>query len=298
MKKRSIYGYLFITPFFLVFVSLQIYPILKTFYYTFTNYKGYGEETWIGLANWKAVITDKFFWQAFVKTWKIWGVNIVVQLGLALLLVMIFSDITWKIKGLGFFRTIFYLPNLITLASVAMLFTILLDWKYGSLNQILLKLNIIDTEINYLVSEFYSQLSVSLIQAWMWFGNSFLFLMAGVTGISRDYFEAAKVDGANRLQMFSKVTIPLLKPILLYVAITSLIGGMQIFELPYLLTNGIGAPNGSLSTLVLYMFNKAFEYKQFGYGGTVAYMIFFITVFFSIIAFKWMYGGESAKGDA
>jgi multiple sugar transport system permease protein len=122
--------------------------------------------------------------------------------------------------------------------------------------------------------------------------------MAGVTGISKDYFEAAKVDGANRIQMFSKVTIPLLKPILLYVAITSLIGGMQIFELPLLLTNGIGAPNGSLNTLVLYMFNKAFEYRQFGYGATVAYMIFFFTLLFSVIAYKWMYGGESKKGDA
>lgn len=298
MKKRDKYGYMFIAPFFIVFLVLQLYPILLTFRYTFTHYKGYGDVIPAGFENWTRVITDQFFWQAFKNTWMIWGLNIVVQLGLAMLLVFIFSDITWKIKGLGFFRTIFYLPNLITLASVAMLFGILLDWKHGAFNQILTSMGILETEINFMASERWAQSWVALIQAWMWFGNSFLFLMAGVTGISKDYFEAAKVDGANRLQMFSKVTLPLLRPILLYVAITSLIGGMQIFELPLLLTNGIGAPNGSLNTLVLFMYNNAFSYNQLGYGSTVAYMIFFFTIFFSIFAYKFMYGSEKKKGDA
>jgi ABC-type sugar transport system permease subunit len=199
-------------------------------------------------------------------------------------------------KGLGFFRTVFYLPNLITLASVTILFRVLLDWQRGPFNQVLLSLSLIDKPIDYLNLPSKAQAAVSLIQAWMWFGNSFLFLMAGVTGISKDYFEAAKVDGANRMQMFTKITLPLLKPIMLYVAITSLIGGMQIFELPLLLTGGLGAPKGALITMVLMLYNQAFRFKNFGYAATIAYGIFFITILFSIISYRVMYANKNKGG--
>lgn len=296
MKKRDHYGYIFIAPFFLVFIVFLIYPVILTFYYTFTDFKGYGDYAVIGLDNWNRFFTDGQFFTAFINTWKIWGINIVVQLGLAFLLVFIFSDLVWKIKAVGFFRTIFYLPNLITLASVSMLFRVLLDENYGAFNQVLLNLGLIDEFIKFLGRPGSAQASVAIIQAWMWFGNSFLFLMAGVTGISKDYFEAAKVDGANRFQMFGKITLPLLKPIMLYVAITSLIGGMQIFELPLLLTNGLGQPKDALLTMVLLLYNQAFRFTNFGYGATVAYGIFMITIVFSIIAYKMMYANKKKGG--
>lgn len=296
MKNRNIYGYFFIAPFFIVLAIFAIYPVLLTLFYTFTDFKGYGEFNMIGLDNWKRFVVDGQFRDAFVNTWKIWGLNIVVQLGLAFILVYFFSDMTWKIKALGFFRTIFYLPNLITLASVTILFRVLLDWQRGPFNQVLLSLHLIAKPIDYLNLPVKAQAAVSLIQAWMWFGNSFLFLMAGVTGISKDYFEAAKVDGANRIQMFSKITLPLLKPIMLYVAITSLIGGMQIFELPLLLTGGLGAPKGALLTMVLMLYNQAFRFKNFGYAATVAYGIFFITIIFSIISYRIMYANKNKGG--
>ena len=296
MKKRDHYGYIFIAPFFLVFLVFLIYPVILTFYYTFTDFKGYGDYAVIGIDNWSRFFTDGQFFTAFINTWKIWGMNIVVQLGLAFILVFIFSDLVWKIKAVGFFRTLFYLPNLITLASVSMLFRVLLNENYGAFNQVLLNLGFIDEFYNYLGRPFSAQASVALIQAWMWFGNSFLFLMAGVTGISKDYFEAAKVDGANRFQMFGKITLPLLKPIMLYVAITSLIGGMQIFELPLLLTNGLGQPKDALLTMVLLLYNQAFRFTNFGYGATVAYGIFMITIVFSIIAYKLMYSNNKKGG--
>jgi multiple sugar transport system permease protein len=296
MKKRDHYGYIFIAPFFLVFFVFLIYPVLLTLFYTFTDFKGFGEYNMTGLANWQRLFTDKQMGVAFVNTWKIWGMNIVVQLGLAFILVFIFSDIVWKIKAVGFFRTLFYLPNLITLASVSMLFRILLDENHGAFNQVLFNIGLIDEYIPFLARPFTAQAAVALIQAWMWFGNSFLFLMAGVTGISKDYFEAAKVDGANRFQMFGKITLPLLKPIMLYVAITSLIGGMQIFELPLLITNGLGAPKDSLLTMVLLLYNQAVRFTNFGYGSTVAYGIFLITIVFSIIAYKIMYSNKKQGG--
>ena len=130
---------------------------------------------------------------------------------------------------------------------------------------------------------------VVFVLTWMWFGYTFIVLMAGVSGISKEYYEAALIDGANRWQTFIYITLPLLKPIMLYVMITSLIGGLQLFDLPMLLTDGLGKPDGALNTMVLYLYNQAFRYNNYGYAATIAYMLFLITVIFSAIVFKSMY---------
>ncbi len=292
MKNVNKYGYFFIAPFWIIFLIFSIYPVALTFFYSFTNYTGSGVAEVVGLANYKRLFTDTYFVEAFFNTWKIWGVNFILQIGLALILALIFSDMRMKLRGLAFFRSIFYLPNLITISSVALLFGILLDWQHGSLNMILLKIGLISEPINWLNEPATAQLSVSLILTWMWFGHSFIVVMAGVSGISKDYYEAALIDGANRWQTFTKITLPLLKPILLYIMITSLIGGLQLFDLPMLLTDGIGSPDGSLNTMVLYLYNQAFKYNNYGYASAVAYGLFVITLIFSAMVFKGMYRNE------
>ncbi|MEJ6529092.1 carbohydrate ABC transporter permease [Exiguobacterium sp. USCH10] len=294
MKKLDRYGYLFIAPFWVVFLTFSIYPVFLTLYYSFTNYTGSPGEEVVGFANYTRLLTDTYFIEAFFNTIKIWGINFVLQIGLALLLALIFSDLRLKLKGLSFFRSFFYLPNLITISSVALLFGILLDWQHGSLNMVLMKIGLISDPINWLAEPVTAQLSVSLILTWMWFGHSFIIVMAGVSGISTDYFEAAHIDGANRWQMFTKVTLPLLKPILLYIMITSLIGGLQLFDLPMLITDGIGSPDGSLNTMVLYLYNQAFKYNNYGYASAVAYGLFLITLIFSAVVFKGMFRKERA----
>ncbi|KUP08972.1 ABC transporter [Bacillus coahuilensis m2-6] len=289
MKNINYKGYFFVAPFFLIFLTFNIYPVLLTFYYTFTHYEGYGTPEFIGLANYTRILTDTAFLDAFANTWKIWGLNFVLQMGIALLLAALFSDLRFRLKGVGFFRAVFYLPNLITISSVAILFNIMLDWHHGSINQMLLKIGLISEPINWLNGPVTAQVSVALILTWMWFGYTFIVLMAGVSGISKEYYEAALIDGANRWQTFSQITLPLLKPILLYVLITSLIGGLQLFDLPMLLTDGLGAPEGALNTMVLYLYNQAFRYNNYGYAATIAYALFLITVIFSFITFKSMY---------
>jgi ABC-type sugar transport system permease subunit len=292
MTKLNRYGYFFIAPFWVLFLVFSIYPVVLTFYYSFTNYSGSGNAEIIGLANYQRLITDSYFVEAFFNTWKIWGINFALQITIALILAAIFSDMRVKMKGLAFFRSIFYLPNLITVSSVALLFGILLDWQHGSLNMILLKIGLISQPINWLNEPVTAQFSVSLILTWMWFGHSFIVVMAGVSGISKDYYEAALIDGASRVQTFFHITLPLLKPILLYIMITSLIGGLQLFDLPMLLTDGIGSPEGSLNTMVLYLYNQAFKYSNYGYAAAVAYGLFLITIIFSAIVFKSMYRNE------
>ncbi|MGM7703815.1 carbohydrate ABC transporter permease [Pseudalkalibacillus sp. Hm43] len=292
MNKLNRYGYIFVAPFWIIFLVFSIYPVILTFYYSFTNYSGSGSAEVVGLENYKRLITDTYFVEAFFNTWKIWGINFALQITIALILAAIFSDMRVKMKGLAFFRSIFYLPNLITVSSVALLFGILLDWQHGSLNMVLLKIGLISEPINWLNEPTTAQLSVSLILTWMWFGHSFIVVMAGVSGISKDYYEAALIDGASRVQTFFHITLPLLKPILLYIMITSLIGGLQLFDLPMLLTDGIGSPDGSLNTMVLYLYNQAFKYSNYGYASAVAYGLFLITIIFSAIVFKSMYRNE------
>ncbi len=296
-RKKNInhVAYLFILPFVVVFLVFNVYPVFRTLHLSFTNYKGYGELNLVGLEQYKRVLQDKYFWKALYNTVNIWGVNIVLQLGLAFLLTIVFSDMKYKMKGLGIFRAIFYLPNLIAATSVAFLFQTLLDWRYGTINQIMMQAGITATPINWLGQTTTAPYVISVIGAWMWFGNSFILLMAGVQGIPRDYFEAASIDGAGRFKIFRKITLPLLKPILLYVAITSLIGGLQMFDLPFLMCGGTaGNPSGSTQTVVMYLYKFGFETYQVGYAAAIAYVLFLLILVVSIVQFVLMKGG---KGD-
>lgn len=294
-KKKRNYNnmaYLFILPFVVVFLIFSVYPVLRTLFLSFTNYRGFGEMTPAGLDNYKRVLTDKFFWRALWNTVRIWGVNIVLQLGLAFLLTIVFSDIKYKIRGLAVYRAIYYLPNLIACTSVAFLFKTLLDWRFGTFNQIISTIyklfGATYDPVNWLGQASTAGNTIAVISAWMWFGNSFIMLMAGVQGISKDYFEAAAIDGAGRWTVFGKITLPLLKPILLYVAVTSLIGGLQMFDLPFLMLGKTDAAYSSIQTVVMYMYKFGFETgtTQIGYASAIAYVLFFIILIVSIIQFK------------
>ena len=208
LERRNRYGILFCLPFVIAFLVFNIYPVFRTFQMSFMNYKGFGKETFVWFDNYVRAFKDPLFRDAFVNTLKMWGVNIVLQLGLALLLTIIFNDIKYRMRGLSVFRALFYLPNLIACTSVAFLFKTLLDWRFGSINQILMTMGVISQPINWLTGEgLTAQMVVGVVGAWMWFGNSFIMLMAGVQGIDKSFFEAATIDGAGRWQIFSKITI-------------------------------------------------------------------------------------------
>lgn len=173
-KHRNMRGLFFCLPFVIAFLVFSVYPVFRTFQMSFTNYKGFGSEEFIWFENYQRAFTDKLFWSAFLNTLKIWGVNIVLQLGLALLLTIIFNDMKYRMRGMSIFRALFYLPNLIACTSVAFLFKTLLDWQYGSINQVLMNLNFISEPVNWLNGEeLTAQIVVGVVGAWMWFGNSF-----------------------------------------------------------------------------------------------------------------------------
>jgi len=285
MAKKNYKNLLFVLPFFIFFLAFHLYPMLYTLFLSFTQYDGFKDPVLIGFNNYKNLIVNKYFWNSFINTWKIWLPNIILQLIIALFMANWLTNTRLKIKKVGFFRAVFYFPNLVTAASIAVLFIVILDWQHGSLNQILFGQ---ETEkyIYWMVNPARTQFIVSLIQTWMWFGVSMIILMAGIQGIPSTYYEAAVIDGATEGQIFFKVTLPLLMPVLTYVVITSLIGGMQIFDIPFVISIGpgvVGEVEKALSTMVVYLYNTGFRYNRMGYASAISYVLFIITVCFSVI---------------
>lgn len=287
--QKDRYGYYFLIPFAVIFIGFNLYPIIYTFYLSLTTYDGLNNPEFSWFSNYSTLLSDPMFYGAFYNTMKIWLVAFVPQIGIALILAFTFT-IT-KIKGSGIFKALFYVPNLVTAATIGVLFSTVLGFPDGALNQFLIALNIIDNPVNFLTIPNFAQNSVSAITWWMWFGNNMIICLAGMTAISKDYYEAARIDGANVGQIFFQVTIPLMRPILIYLMLTSFIGGLQIFDLAQVMTDGLGAPDNSLNTLVLYLYNQGFVFSNFGYSSAIAYSMFFIVLLFSIVIFffnkKW-----------
>ena len=292
--KRPLAGYLFILPFFLFFVAFNLYTIGYSLFLSFTHYDAFNPPVWVGFENYARLIQDSRFWDAFANTWKIWLPNIIMQLSLALFLAVVFTNRRPRIRGMKFFRSVFYFPNLITMASVALLFMVLLDWQHGALNQLLFGENQ-GEYIHWLRHPDRARFIISLIQTWMWFGYTLIIFIAGIQGISPSYYESAIVEGANGWQTFSRITLPLLRPIMAFVVITSLIGGMQLFDVPHVITGGTGGRGNALVTNIIFMYNAAFTHDQIGYGASVAWGLFVLILAFSLIYIKLV--GIKAEGE-
>ena len=286
-EKRAKWGLIFCMPFLVTFLVFQLYPILYSLYLSFTYQENNRTFIFIGLDNYRDLLQDNVFWKSVANTWKIWLLCFIPQIVSALLLAVLLTQ--YKIKRAGFFRAVFYLPNLVTAASVGVLFAALFDWQTGSVNNILQSLGLIREKINWMGSPAFAQGITGFIQWWMWFGYSSILLTAGITAISQELIDASVVDGAGNAQRLFYITLPLLKPTMLYVLVTSLIGGMQIFDIPMTLTKGDGEPQKSLMTMVLYLYNMAFKNNDYPYGATISDGLFVIILLFSILFFKVLY---------
>ncbi|MCL2137989.1 MAG: sugar ABC transporter permease, partial [Treponema sp.] len=298
--KTQRWGYFFVAPFVAVFCIFNLWPILYTFFLGFTDLRGLqSESSFVGLENFKKLIGDPYFWGALQNTFIMWIFNFIPQLGIALLLAVWLSDLQLNLKGKGMFRAVIYLPNLLTAVSVAMLFRSIFGYNGHTMapaNQFLLSLGLqkttlVDGELvieafNFFRSVLFSRGLVSFIQWWIWYGHTLIMLMAGITSIPASLYEAALVDGANSRHIAWRITIPLLRPMLLYVLITSMIGGMQMFDIPFLLTDMRGAPDFKIRTTSMYQYNMAFQGRNdYAYGAAISIGIFIITVILALIIF-------------
>ena len=284
--NKSRYGYLFIAPFFVVFAIFGLYPILYTVFLSFQKWDGLAPLAGIGLKNFQRLVTDKVFYLSLWNTFRIWLMNFLPQMGAALILSALFTFN--KIKGMKFFRAAFYLPNLITAASVGLLFNLLFNGDKSVANYILTGLGVPGAPFSFFNSGPFTSGLVSYIQWWMWFGNTTVIIMAGITTIDSGVYDAALVDGATKLQTYTKITLPLIRPTLIYMTITSIIGGMQLFDVPATLTNVQGDPRKSILTTSMYLYNQGFKNHNYGYASAISVGLFLLIAVLSVLALKAM----------
>lgn len=297
-KQKSIsyakWGYLFIAPFFITYAIFKLYPLFLTIYNSFfENYRSGLKQVgpnFVGLANYIKLFTPDA--NGVIDIIKYTGNTVVLWLGgaipqivVALLLAIFFTSYRLKVKGQQFFKTVIYMPNLIMASAFSMLFYTLFS-NVGPVNQLLMQMGIAQQPIDFFSIKITVRGLICLMNFLLWFGNTTILLMAGIMGIDQNMFEATNIDGANSTQTFFKVTLPLLTPILVYTVITALIGGLQMFDVPQVLTNGGGTPNRTSMTLIMYLNSYLKTSKNYGMAGAISVIIFIITGLLSILVYR------------
>ena len=263
------WGYIFLIPFVVVYVLFQLIPLFRTFYYSFfENYRSGLTQigpNFIGFGNYAKLLSNPDLWMYTKNTLIMWVLGFVPQIIISLLLGAWFSDPSLRLKGQRFFKTVIYLPNLIMASAFAMLFFTLFS-DGGPINEMLMQIGILKEPYQFLTNVWSTRGLVALMNFLMWFGNTTILLMAGMMGIDTSLFEAAEVDG-------------------------SLIGGLQMFDVPQILTNGKGDPMRSSMTLIMYLNNHLYS-KNYGMSGALSVMLFIITGILSLIVFKFSNGKQ------
>lgn len=283
------WGYIFLIPFIVVFITFQLIPLISTIYNSFFEHyfkNGLTEvgPTFLGLQNYASLFSGGDLTKYLGNTLIMWIMGFVPQILVSLLLAAWFSDPSLRLKYQQFFKTVIYLPNLIMASAFAMLFFTLFS-DTGPINSLLMNLGVISTPYKFLSNVGSTRALVGFMNFLMWFGNTTILLLAGMLGIDTSLYEAAEVDGATATQVFFKITLPLLRPILVYVMITSLIGGLQMFDVPQILTNGQGNPARTTMTLIMFL-NKHLYSKNYGMGGALSVVLFIVTGILSVIVFR------------
>jgi ABC-type sugar transport system permease subunit len=277
-------GYYFVLPFFLCFLVWYLYPMAQSLYLSLTHWNGVGPPTFAGFANYARLLRDPFFYGSIENTFIIWLISIVPELIIALVLALILNE--KFVRGKQFFRAVFYFPNIVTPVSIGVLFSLLFDWQTGTVNRVLETLGIIHKPINWTGTPLLAQCLVAGVMCWQWFGYNMLLYLAGLQSVPDELVDAALVDGASAAQVALRVKIPMIRPVIVFTIITSVIGGMQIFAVPFTIAGGGPGPDYSTQTMVMYLYNEAFKNDQYGYGAAIAVAVFVIIGVLSVISFR------------
>ncbi len=289
-KAKSIsyakWGYIFLIPFFLIYIIFFMIPVFSTFYNSFfENYMSGLTQigpNFVGLENYKTILFDSDLPKYAYNTLLIWIVGFIPQIVVSMVLALWFTNARLKLRFTGFFKTVIYMPNLIMAAAFSMLFWALFS-DIGPINNFLVAMG--HEPISFFQNINATRGLIALMNFLMWFGNTTILLMAGVMGIDGSILEAAQIDGASSWKTFWHVTLPSIKPIIVYVFLTSLIGGIQMFDVPQILTNGSGGPDRTSMTMIMYL-NKHLFSKNYGLAGALSVILFIVTAILSFIIYR------------
>ena len=278
-KKRNKYAYFYITPFFIVFLIFSLFPILYSFVLSFCDMDVLsGRFTFVGMRNYQRLFESGYFFKSIGNTLLIWIMSIIPQLSIAFVLALILSN-KW-FRGRFLLRNIYYFPNLVTPVTIGLLFGAMFSYPGGAVNNIITMLGL--EAVDFQNNQMLARMVIAIAICWKNFGFNIIYFTAGINSISDDVLEAAEVDGASNWQKITRITLPLMRPILIYVLVTSVIGGLQMFDESHLVFKSV--PGDATVTMVKYLYDSAFERFQFGYAAAVAYGIFVIIIIASVFS--------------
>ncbi len=275
-RRKNFWGYLFILPNFIGFVFFMLIPILTALFYSFTNYDIISESKFIGLDNYIDLFTDHRFIQALTNT--LYYSLLVVPAGviLALLTALLLNQ---KLKGMAIFRTMFFIPVITSMVAVSLVWSMLYDENSGLFNSMLSSIGL--SGVNWLTNPDISMISIAIMSIWKGLGYNMTIFLASLQGVSNDLYEAADIDGANSVQKFLKITVPMIRPTTYFVVLMSLIGSLQVFDQVFIMTKG--GPAGATKTIAMYIYEYGFTYYKMGYACAAAFVMFFLVFTVSII---------------
>jgi L-arabinose ABC transporter, permease protein araP len=284
IKKKNIIPWLFIAPALIFILCFSIYPLIETIYLSFMTTRR-GDIVFAGLQNFKRLLSDQYFYTSLKNSLIYLIIQVPIMTLLAILLAMALHNGITKLKGL--FRTIYFIPFIVESVAYSLIFVLLFQER-GVINFLLSIINI--SPVMWLTQTWPARFLIMLIMTWRWTGYNMIIILAGLQSIPNDYYEAATIDGANAFNKFVNITIPMLKPVILFSTILSTIGTLNLFTEPYLLTNG--GPNNSTISLGLYIYRQAFQSINLTYAATISVAILVIVGVLSRLQMK---VGENTK---
>ncbi|WP_274650264.1 carbohydrate ABC transporter permease [Paenibacillus humicola] len=294
-NSKKLVPYALITPYFLLYLLFSLFPILFSLTLSFTSWDGITTKTFVGFKNYIQIFTkDPLFYKSILNTMLIIVITIPLEIVFGLLLAVFLKDFFGKSRSV--FQLINFFPYITTPVAIGIIFQIMFDWKTGTVNLIVEKLG--GHAVNWLGTATPARIVVIIIAAWVSYGYKMVLFLSGLSTIPEELYESAKIDGAKWIHSFFYITLPMLKPIMIFVVITSIINGFKLFDEPQLLfqtaSQPIGGPDHAAMTVVIRYYEVAFQNFQFGYGSAIAYSLFIIIAIFSFLSLKVMNRGEEA----
>ncbi|MBP3359298.1 MAG: sugar ABC transporter permease [Clostridia bacterium] len=281
--------YVMILPTFIMFIILTLYPMFWVFRFMFYEYDGVSKAVFVGFDNFVRMFTrDQAWWSSVLITFKVAFLKLIIEIPLAMLTAVLLNK--KEIKGKGLFRGIYFLPTVTSAAVMSVVFSFVLSPYNGILNSLLLKFGIIHESVDFLSNGTSALVTCAVISVWQIFGQNTLLILSGLQGIPEDVYESAQVDGANRLQCFLKITVPLIMPTLRIILMLAIIGSLGIFDTIFVLTGG--GPSGETSVMAIHIYQRLFGegVPEYGYSACLSFISSvisgIITVFYLAVSKK------------
>jgi cellobiose transport system permease protein len=291
--KAKITPYLYIAPFFLGFIIFSLYPTIYALWLSFFRWDGISPKIFVGLGNYTSAILNPFFQHSIlVSLLYILTGPITTLVGLVLAAVLNSK----LIVGANFYKLAYFIPYITMPVAIAVLFSILLGWNYGTINQALLAVGLIKHPINWLGESQFVFFCITLVVVWRYFGYHLIIYLSGMQSIDIQLYEAAKIDGATSVKSFLHITLPSLKPYIVFLMLTSISGGINLFDEPMMLYGPSGGAGGAAQNAGMFIYQTTFINNNWGYGSSASFIMFCIICVLSILFYKINYR-NSMEGD-